>query len=548
MSRRRTLLGAVGLISLATAISRILGLVREQVLAAFFTTYETDAYFVAFRIPNLLRDLFAEGALSAAFIPTFTDYLRNRGPNEAWRLANLVINALLVVLSLVTLAMVLGADYLVYALGAGFSRQPGKLALTAELARIMSPFLLFVALAAAVMGMLNVHGHFFLPALAPAVFNVVNILAGVFLSPLMPKIGQEPIVAMAVGSLLGGAGQLLIQLPKARRVGLYYRPALGLKDPGLERIRVLMLPAIFGLSITQINILVDNQLASWLGNGPVSWLNYAFRLMHLPIGLFGIAIATVNLAAVSREAAAGDYRELRNTLARSIRLTAFLTIPAAAGLIALRYPIIRVIYEHGRFTSADTASTADAMLFYAIGLFAYSAVKVIVPTFYALGDTRAPVLAGAAAVLAKIAVNLLLIWHLGHLGLALGTALAATLNYGLLAHILSRRLGPAEVPVIPSAIKISIASLIMALSCHYLYRGLEQRIAPNALSAEIVVLGACIAFGITVFFAASLLLRVEEASGFWSQGPAKIIGGFKANARRLGRRISQLSQGGKGGL
>ncbi len=372
MSNGKSLARAAGGVSLATLISRILGLIREMVLAKYFSVFATDAFFAAFRIPNLLRDLFAEGVLSAAFIPTFTDYSQNKSKEEAWRLANIVLNFLMVILSGFTLIVLFGARFLVYALASGFSEIPGKIDLTVHLTQIMAPFLLIVALAAAVMGILNTHGRFFIPALAPAFFNVASILAGIFFAPQMKRFGMEPITAMAIGSLVGGALQLYVQIPSLYRCGFRYERVLDWNHPGVRRIFGLMLPAMFGLAATQINIVIDNQLASYLGDGPVSWLNYAFRLMQLPIGIFGVAIATVNLATVSKQIASNDLEGVRSNLTDALQLAAFLNIPATLGLIFLRYPIVEVLYQRGRFLPEYTVFTGDALLFYALGLYTYS--------------------------------------------------------------------------------------------------------------------------------------------------------------------------------
>lgn len=507
----KTLARAAGAVSIATLISRVLGLIREMVIAKYFTAFATDAFFAAFRIPNLLRDLFAEGALSAAFVPTFTDYKQNRSPADAWELATIVMNALAVVLSGVTLLFLVAARPLVYLLVSGYAQIPGKIDLTVHLTRIMSPFLLMVALAAAVMGVLNTYQRFFIPALAPAFFNVCSILAGIFLSPFMPRIGLPPITAMAIGSLIGGLSQLVVQLPSLHGVGFRYRLRLDWKHPGLRRIMALMLPAAFGLAATQINILIDNQLASYLGNGPVSWLNYAFRLMQLPIGLFGVAIATVNLTNVSRRIAANDLEGLKSNLADAIKLAAFLNIPATLGLIFLRYPIVQLLYERGRFTPAFTTATGDALLFYSVGLYAYSLVKIVTPTFYALGDTKTPVKFAALVIGVKIIVNLLLINKLGFKGLALGTSIASLLNTYLLFHALGKRIGGlGEHGVMRELLKISAAGLLMGISAWWVYGKIVVVTGTANLLAKTEALGTSIAVALLVLFAVSYVLKIQE--------------------------------------
>ena len=520
---QRSLARTASAVSFATLISRILGLIREMVLAKYFTTFATDAFFAAFRIPNLLRDLFAEGALSAAFVPTFTEYKEKRSPAEAWELANTVINALLVVLSVVTLLIFFAAKPLVFLLVSGYSEIPGKIELTVHLTRILSPFLLTVALAAAVMGILNTHQRFFIPALAPASFNVWSILAGIFLAPLMPRIGQEPITAMAIGSLIGGLSQLFLQIPALRAVGFRYRLTLNWHHSGLRRIFTLMLPAAFGLAATQINILIDNQLASYLGNGPVSWLNYAFRLMQLPIGLFGVAIATVNLANISRKVATNDLDGLKANIAEAVKLAAFLNIPATMGLIFLRYPIVQLLYERGKFTAEHTINTGDALFCYSIGLYAYSLVKIVTPTFYALGDTKTPVRFAAFVIAVKIAVNLALIRELGFLGLALGTSIASVLNTALLFHALSKRIGGlGEHHVLLSIVKITIAGLVMGVGAWWLQSQLAGMFGDTTLAARVAAVGLSIVGGLAILLLISRLLRVQEAAALTSMVRRKL--------------------------
>ncbi len=511
--KEKSLARTAGAVSFATMISRVLGLIREMVLAKYFGVFATDAFFAAFRIPNLLRDLFAEGALSAAFVPTFTETWQNRGKEEAWRLANVLINALTVVLSAVTLLILFGAKYLVYFLVSGYREIPGKIELTIQLTRIMSPFLLTVALAAAIMGILNTRGRFFIPAVAPAFFNVASILAGIFLAPQMPRFGQLPITAMAIGSLIGGMAQLYVQIPSLYRSGYRYQRLLIWNHPGLKRITGLMLPAAFGLAATQINILIDNQLASYLGNGPVSWLNYAFRLMQLPIGIFGVAIATVHLATISKRVATNDLVGVQSHLADSIKLAAFLNIPATFGLIFLRYPIVQVLYERGRFTPEYTIYTGDALLCYSLGLYAYSLVKIVTPTFYALGDTRTPVRYAALVIAIKIIVNLALIRSLGFLGLALGTSIASILNTLLLIRALKGKIGGlGEHGVIPALVKITLSGLMMGVAAERIHLWISPMIGTSTLMGRVQSLSISIVAALFILLITSHLLKIKEAT------------------------------------
>jgi len=510
----KSVVGAAGSVSIATMISRVLGVAREMVMARYFGAgFFTDAFNIAYRIPNLLRDLFAEGALSSAFVPTFIRYLTQRSQDEAWLLANRVINALVVILGVLTLVIFLGAKWFVYLLAAGYADIPGKFELTMQMTRIMSPFLFWVALAAVVMGILNACGSFFIPAIAPAAFNVCCILAGVFLSPLMPYVGLEPIVSMAIGATLGGASQLFVQVPAAYRAGYRYRFALDLADPGLRQVGKLMLPAVIGLSATQINITVDNQLASLYGNGPVSWLNYAFRLMQLPIGVFGVAIATATLTTVSHHAAANALDKLRDTVASSLRLAACLTFPATVGLIVFREEITRLLYERGSFLPADTIQTSRVLLFYALALYAYSAVKILVPTFYALNDTRTPVRTSVITVGVKVAINFLLIVPLKFLGLALATALASWLNFGLLLVHLTRRTGSGwrwrELAVY---LRIALASVAMGVVALLAFNVAQRALRGPGQLALLAQLGIAIATGVASIYPLLRLFAVDDAA------------------------------------
>jgi putative peptidoglycan lipid II flippase len=366
--------------------SRILGLVRDQVLAFYFGAGDAmDAFRVAFRIPNLVRDLFAEGAMSAAFVPTFTHQLTSGGKARAWALANTVATALILITGMLAAIAVVFAEPLVRLLADDYSAVPGKLELTIYLARIMAPFLTMVALAAVAMGMLNSLGHFFIPALSPAMFNIATIVVAVLFIPFAPSLGVQPIVLIAIATLIGGVGQVLLQLGPLRREGYSYRPSFAFSDPAVHRVLLLMGPGTIGMAATQINVLVNTQFASSQGTGAVSWLDYAFRLMYLPIGLFGVSIAAASTPALSRLAALSDMSTMRTTVGAAIGLMLVLNIPATLGLIVLAAPIVSLIFEHGRFTPADTAATARALQLYALGLVAYSVVRIV-----SLTGMRAP--------------------------------------------------------------------------------------------------------------------------------------------------------------
>ncbi|HEY7729156.1 MAG TPA: murein biosynthesis integral membrane protein MurJ [Candidatus Eisenbacteria bacterium] len=518
---------AAGVISLATFLSRVLGLIREQVFAVFFGAgFAVDAFQVAFRIPNLLRDLFAEGAMSAAFVPTLTSTRERQGDQATLRLANLVINFLLVVLSGICLVGILGAKWFVPLLAPGFGRVEGKLELTTLMAQIMMPFLLLVALAAAVMGVLNTRRIYFIPAVAPTMLNLALIASGFVIAPFMPRFGLEPIVGMAIGATLGGLGQLLIQVPALRGLGFRWRPIVSFRDPGVLRITALMAPAAVGLAATQVNIFVNTLLASLLRQGSVSWLNYAYRLMQLPIGLFGVAIATVTLAEVSRHAARKDMAELKRTLSFSLRFVFFLTLPATLLLVALAQPIVALLYQHGRFGPEDTIQTAQALWAYAVGLAAFSAVRVLVPVCYSLGMTRLPVTVSFITIAANVVLNFALMVPLQHRGLALATSIASVLNFILLFEVLRRKIGRlGGAGIARSAGKILAASGIAAAAGYFAASSVGHALGSEGLLERVSIVGAGLLAGLLTYLAACVALRIEEAA------PA-----FLAAARVLGAR------------
>jgi putative peptidoglycan lipid II flippase len=523
MNQPRSLLRTVGSISSATSLSRVLGLVRLQVQSYYFGAGPlTDAFQAAFRIPNLLRDLFAEGAMSSAFVPTFTAEREKRGAEAAWRLANGLITALTLILGAVTVSVFVGAPWILRVYVPGFS--PEKMDLAVSMTRILSPFLLFVALAAVAMGVLNTCGRFFLPALAPASFNVAAILAVVLLVPVLPRFGVEPALALAIGALAGGLLQFAVQIPAMRREGFRFRLELAFRDPALRRVGWLMLPATFGLAATQINILVDTVLASSFGDGPMTYLVLAFRLMQLPIGVFGVAIGTANLARVSRDAAHGDTDAMRGNLAAALRIAAMLTLPASFGLIALRTPIVRLLFEHGRFGAEDTARTAGAVLCYSVGLFAYAVTKIQVPTFYALGNRRTPVLASAASVSAKIAASFLFIAlfrRLGvdpFLGLALSTSLAAWINFGWLSFGIRKQLGSLRGErLVSTTLKMLALSALMGGLASWVHGAVEVRFGGGGLAGEIGRLGTAIACALAFLALGLRVLDLPETRGLLSR-------------------------------
>ena len=482
-----TIARSAAVVSVAVLCSRVLGLVREQAFAIMFGAgYAFDAFVVAFRIPNLLRDLFGEGALSAAFVAVFAGHNATKGERETWRLASNVLLFFGVFLSLLTLVGIMASEQLVGLLVQDeFAQTPGKVELTAKLTAIMFPFLVLVSLSAVVMGILNTKGRFFVPALSSSFFNVGSLLGGVGLALLLPRFGQPAIVGMAIGILLGGVLQLLCQLPTLLRTGFRFTFHLNLRDPGLRRILLLMLPAVVGLAPLQLNILINTYFASSLPEGTLSWLNYAFRLFWLPVGLFGVALSVATMPVVSRFAAQRDLPRLQETYVSSLNMAFCLSIPAGIGLILLAQPIVRVIFQHGRFDVLATIGTAEALVCYAVGLFAYAAVKIMVPVFYALDRPRYPVMGSFLTMAVNLLFILATIDWLRHQALALSISVAMTVNFIFLSVMLHRTIGGYPLrPVFSGLAKIALSSLLMGL---WLF-GWRQLLFPGGLSEDRLLL------------------------------------------------------------
>jgi putative peptidoglycan lipid II flippase len=505
---------SAGLISVATLTSRVLGLVRDQVLAYLFGAGNAvDAYNVAFRIPNLIRDLFAEGAMSSAFVPAFTRRLARDGRESAWRLGSNVLNTLAITTGALAIAGFVFAQPIVSAFAADYVQVPGKLELTVSLTRTMLPFLTLVALAAAAMGMANSLHHFFIPALSPAMFNVGSIVCVLALAPIMPRFGLAPITAMAIGVLVGGTGQLLVQWPVLRKEGYRHRMVLDPRDPGLREVLLLMGPGTIGLAATQVNVFVNTVLATGQGTGAVSWLNYAFRLMYLPLGLFGVSLATAAMPTIAHHAARDDVQAVRHEVANGLVMTLLLNVPATFGLIVLARPIVALLFERGAFTADDTAATASAVVCYAIGLTAYSVVKIVSPTFYALGRSRVAVTVSTACVLFNAALNVALAQRLGYLGLALGTSVAAALNAGILLELLRRMLGGLEARRLAGIlVRISLASIVMAAVAWGVESGLEQALGGTRSIVRAIRVGSSIGAALLTLFVVARAFGVAELS------------------------------------
>jgi putative peptidoglycan lipid II flippase len=510
MSER--LVRSAGLIGFGTLASRVLGMVRDYVQARLFGAGTTmDAFVLATRIPTLLRDLFAEGAMSAAFVPTFTRYLTGQGQAAAWRLGSHVINGLLVVTGVLVVLGILLADPLTRLYAAPeFEAIPDQVALTVWLTRINMPFLLLVAVAAAYMGMLNALRRFFIPAMSPAMYNVVFILSAIVFAGVCPLVGLPPITALAIGMLLGGIAQIVVQWPAIRREGYRHQWVLDPRDPGLREVLVLMGPGTLGVAAAQINLFVNTVLATSQEGAP-SALSYAFRLMYLPIGIFGVSVATAALPDLARHAATGTHADMRRTLSWGLRLMLMLSVPATVGLMVLARPIIELVLESGEFRPEHTAMVASALTMYALGIVGYSIVKIASPSFYSLRDARTPVFVSLATILVNLILNVSLNRVMGFTGLALGTALSANLNAGVLLFLLSRRVGGIEGRRVGwSFTKILAASLVMGAAAWYSQMWLRTVIPGGGALAQFARVFAPIGIALGVLALAAWALRIEE--------------------------------------
>ena len=514
----RSVVKAAGVVGIATFSSRILGFVRDMVLARLFgATPAADAFFVAFRIPSLLRELFAEGSMSSAFIPVFTEYRTLRTKQEAWELASAVFTTLLTIVILITVGGILAAPWLVQILAPGFQINPEKLALTTLLTQVMFPYLLFISLAALAMGILNSVRAFAVPAFSPLLLNVFIIGCALYLSPQL----SEPIVGVAIGVVAGGAAQFAMQLPSLKLRGLLFGLRYEPGHPGLRRIGALMLPSLLGLSVTQINLTVSTILGSFFAGGP-TYLFYGMRLIQFPLGIFGVALATAILPTLSAQAARGALNELRTTLGFGLRMILFIIVPAMLGLILLRTPIVHLFFEHGTFTAHDTAETALAVLCYSVGLWAFGGVRIIVAAFYSLQDTRTPAISAAIAVAANIVFSFVLMSHLGAAGLALATALAAMVNGGILVAVLHRRLGGVEWGSVGrSSLRVLIASVPLVVVCTWVAAA-QIWTHPGEWTEKSIML--CMAIGLSVsgYLGVHALLRSEELDLVWGMVRKKL--------------------------
>jgi len=507
MEQKGKIAKAAGIMSAATFISRILGFVRDMIFALYFgATGISDTFFAAFRIPNLLRELFAEGSMSSAFIPVLTEYREKHGEEEAQRLVRITFTFILMVVGLVCFLGIIFSPAIVTIIAPGFLNSPEKFSLTVLLTRIMFPFLLFISLASLVMGALNTKKIFFVPALAPAMLNIILILSIVFFESR----ARNPITVAAIGVLVGGFAQFAFQLPSFFRNKYTLGFDTAFSHPGLKKMALLLIPATLALAVNQINIVVSNILASYLPSGSITYLFYSMRLIQFPIGIFGVAMGMAILPALSEHAVKGNLEMLREDFSFALRLLFFIAVPSMSGLIALREPIVNLLFQRGQFDYAATKGTAEALLFYAIGIWSIVGVRIVTVTFYSMQDTRTPVKIAAVGMLSNILFSLVLMGPMKHSGLAFANALASMINFSLLFYFLRKKIQRVEARrIIRSLAKIALSSVVMGLSGWALLHGeLWQKSGSSGEKAAYLT-GTVFLCGI-IYIACSYLLKNEE--------------------------------------
>lgn len=513
MTARGKIAKAAGAMSFATLISRIFGYIKDMILAKYFgATGTSDIFFVAFRIPNLLRDLFAEGSMSSAFIPVLTETQTKNGKEDANRLVRATFLFIIIVVGMLCVLGIIFAPSIVSVIAPGFTTDPLKFSQAVLLTRIMFPFLLFISLASAAMGSLNTRGVFFIPALSPALLNISIIIFVFTLSVHF----VNPIVSVAIGVTVGGLVQFLFQLPSFFGKGYSFLKIPGndgnvsLWHPGLKKIGILIIPSITGLAVVQINIFVSTILASYLQEGSITYLYYSMRLIQFPIGLFGVAMGMAVLPALSEHAAKMQISSLKEDFSFALRLLFFITVPAMAGLIALSVPIVNTLFQRGEFTYFATVATADALMFYSFGIWAIVGVRVLASTFYSMQNTKTPVKIAIFSMILNIILSLLLMNPLKHNGLALANALASISNFVLLFYFLRNELGGiGAARIIKSFLKILLASCVMGIAGWFILQG-ELWMTDGNLLIKSFYLSITIIMCVCIYMFLSHLLKSEE--------------------------------------
>jgi len=508
MSEKQKIVRAAGVLGGATMISRIMGMVRDMVVSRLFGAgLATDAFFAAFQIPNMLRRFFAEGALTAAFVPTFSATLNQKGEAEARELANICFTLLTIVMAFITLVGIIFSPVIVSIMFPGFKVEPGKFELAVLLNRLMFPYIFFISLVALFMGILNTLRHFFVPAISTVFLNISMILAALGLRGFF----DAPITALAVGVLVGGVVQLLMQLPVLWRKGFPIRLNFNFNSPDIRRVTLLMIPSIFGVGVYYLNIVVSAILASQLPQGSVSYLYYAQRLFEFPQGIFTVSVAQAVLPSMSKQAAVGDIDGMKESLSFGMRLTLFITVPAMAGLVACSTPIFSLIFMGGAFDYSKVVNSSQALLYYSLGLSFVAMTRVLAPAFYALKDTKTPVYTAFIAFVLNLCLSLILMGPLKHGGLALASSLSAFCNMLMLLWFLRRKIGLiGGRAILRTAVKSLVGSIPMTVSVWYICSLIDWSHSGQKI-LKAAVLGGAIMCGTFIYLITVRILKTEEA-------------------------------------
>lgn len=509
--------GAASVIGSATALSRILGYIRDASVAYVFgAAMQTDAFFVAFRISNLLRRLVGEGALTSSFVPIFTEELTLRDSESARSLASSAFTLFAIILVVMAALGMFFSDAIVAIMSPGFKDDPEQFALTVNLTRLMFPYMVAIGLMAIAMGVLNSLRHFAAPALAPVLFNIAIITSIFAVTPIL----TEPVYALALGVVAGGCMQLLLQFPFLKRYGFMPKVSFRFSDPGIKKIFLLMGPAAFGVGVYQLNIFVTLWFASKLAEGSISYLYYASRLMELPLGVFGVAVSTAVLPSLSEHVAKGDQENFTRSLSFAVRIVNFVIIPAMAGLLVLNYPIIEILFRRGQFGAEAAAGTSYALFFYAFGLIPVAVSRVLVSVYYSLKDTVTPVYVAIVSFFSNVVLCYVLVGPLGHGGLALATTLSSTVNFLALFIILKVRFGHlGGGSILSSGVRALVASAVMGAVIYFI--NLKGSGFVDGMVSRAVLLGICLAVGVVSYLGLSMLLRSPEVpflKGFFKKG------------------------------
>ncbi|MFA5779660.1 MAG: murein biosynthesis integral membrane protein MurJ [Elusimicrobiota bacterium] len=498
----------IGYVSAGTMFSRIAGYIRDMLVGWLFGAgLSADAFYAALRIPNLFRRLLGEGALSSSFVPIFSEYLATKEKKETEKLFNAVFTTLTFVLLIVCVFGMIFAPQITKLIAYGFEKNPEKLSLTITLTRLMFPFLLFICLAAFLLAVLNSLKLFFIPAVAPSFLSVSEIVFIIGIAPLLIK--ENQIKGLAVAVVVGGLLQFLIQIPAIKRSGFNFKPVINFNHPGLKQIFFLMIPAMWGISIDQVNAFVDTICASFLTEGSVTALYYSNRLMQLPLALFGIAVASVSLPLMSASVSKKDNQGMKDMLAFSIKISSLAILPAMAGLIILGKPMITLLFQHGKFDETATVLTNSALIFYSIGLPAFSYVKIFAGGFYSMKETKTPVKIATMCMLLNAVLNIILMKPMGVGGLALATAVSSWANAVFLFVSLRKRIGGfGGRKIFLSLVKIISATSVMTVVCYILSVYVIKNLFLNVFGTIII--------GLILYLLMAKLLKINEMKSVWS--------------------------------